>query len=56
MDKLILDAKNGDKYELLDGQQRMTSTFLAMRNKSYVSTVTDQNKPIKRYYYLDINC
>lgn len=40
---------------ILDGQQRMTSTFLAMRSKSPVNTMNDQNKPIKRYYYLNMN-
>ncbi|MCR5146739.1 MAG: DUF262 domain-containing protein [Clostridia bacterium] len=40
---------------ILDGQQRMTSTFLAMRSKNPVNTMTDQNKPIKRYYYLNMN-
>ena len=40
---------------ILDGQQRMTSTFLAMRSKNPVSTMTNQNKLIKRYYYLNMN-
>ena len=39
---------------ILDGQQRITSTFQAMRSKNPVSTRNDQKKPIKRFYYLDI--
>lgn len=39
---------------ILDGQQRMTSTFLSMRSKNAVATMTDQKKPIKRFYYLDM--
>jgi len=48
------EADKAPSYMILDGQQRMTSTFLALRNKKYVSTFTDQNKPIKRFYYLDM--
>lgn len=39
---------------VLDGQQRMTSTFNAMFSKQAVQTKTDKNKKIKRFYYLDI--
>ena len=39
---------------ILDGQQRITSMFRAMRCKDPVETTNDQKKPIKRYYYLDI--
>ena len=42
------------KDMILDGQQRLTSTFLSMRSKKPVKTKNDQNKEIKRYYYLDI--
>ena len=42
------------KDMILDGQQRLTSTFLSMRCKNSVNTRNDQNKEIKRYYYLDI--
>jgi len=50
---------SGDEYKnpesmILDGQQRMTSTFQAMRSKNAVSTWSDQKKAIKRFYYLDI--
>lgn len=49
------DEKKEPQLMILDGQQRMTSTFLAMRSKNPVNTMTDQNKPIKRYYYLNMN-
>lgn len=39
---------------ILDGQQRMTSTFLSLRSKNAVNTKTDTGKPIKRYYYINI--
>lgn len=42
------------KNMILDGQQRLTSTFLSMRCKNPVPTRNDQNKPLERYYYLDI--
>ena len=50
---------SGDEYKnpesmILDRQQRMTSTFQAMRSKNAVSTWSDQKKAIKRFYYLDI--
>lgn len=50
---------SGSEYKepkdmILDGQQRLTSTFLSMRCKNPVNTRNDQNKSIKRYYYLDI--
>jgi len=39
---------------VLDGQQRLTSTYSAMFSKDVVETKTEKNKSIKRYYYLDI--
>ena len=48
------DANKEPSFMILDGQQRMTSTFLSMRSKNPVMTMTDQKKPIKRFYYLDI--
>lgn len=50
---------SGDEYKnptdmILDGQQRITAMFGSMRSKNPVATVNDQKKPIKRYYYLDI--
>ncbi len=48
------DDKVEPKNMILDGQQRLTSTFLSMRSKNPVPTRNDQNKPLERYYYLDI--
>ena len=39
---------------VLDGQQRLTSTFRSMFFKEAVKTRTEKNKEIYRYYYLDI--
>lgn len=43
------------KCMILDGQQRLTSTFQSMRCKNPVNTRNDQKTPIKRFYYLDID-
>ncbi|AKL94718.1 hypothetical protein CACET_c12530 [Clostridium aceticum] len=40
---------------VLDGQQRLTSIFGAMYCREAINTKTDKNKPIKRYYYLNID-
>lgn len=48
------EANREPVYMILDGQQRMTSTYLSMRSKKPVDTMNDQKKPIRRYYYLDI--
>jgi len=47
---------NGTKpeYLILDGQQRMTSLYLAMLSGESVPTTTNKGKEIKRFYYLDI--
>lgn len=42
------------KYLILDGQQRLTSIYQAMYSQSPVSTKTETNKQIKRYYYIHI--
>lgn len=39
---------------VLDGQQRLTSTFCAMYSRNPVQTQDDKKKPISRFYYLDI--
>ncbi len=42
---------------ILDGQQRMTSLYLALRSGKAVPTKTEKGKDIDRVYYLDIaNC
>ena len=40
---------------LLDGQQRMTSLFQALVSDQPVNTRDQRGKPVKRWYYLDIN-
>ncbi|MEI2729145.1 MAG: DUF262 domain-containing protein [Candidatus Nanopelagicales bacterium] len=40
---------------LMDGQQRMTSLYLALASGRPVETVDAKNKPLKRNYYADIN-
>ena len=42
------------EYLILDGQQRMTSLYLAMFSRKPVPTTTNKGKEIERYYYLDI--
>lgn len=39
---------------ILDGQQRLTSLFLALYTQKPVVTTDDRKKPIKRWYYLDM--
>lgn len=39
---------------ILDGQQRLTSLFLALTSKAPVPTRTEKGKDILRHYYLDI--
>jgi len=40
---------------ILDGQQRMTSLYLALRSGQPVPTKTEKGKEIDRIYYLDIS-
>ena len=47
------NAKYPDFF-ILDGQQRLTSLFLALSSKEPVNTKDARGKPIKRWYYLDI--
>lgn len=39
---------------ILDGQQRLTSLFLALRSGRVTPTKTEKDEPIGRLYYLDI--
>jgi hypothetical protein len=41
-------------YLILDGQQRMTSLYMALLSGKPVPTKTDKHLPIQRVYYLDI--
>lgn len=42
------------EYLILDGQQRMTSLYLAVVSDQPVPTKTNKGKEIERYYYLDL--
>ncbi len=42
------------KTLILDGQQRMTSVYLAAFNRAPVKTTNIQKMPIERYYYFDM--
>ena len=39
---------------ILDGQQRLTSLFQALYSGSVVQTKDSRNRPLKRWYYIDI--
>lgn len=39
---------------MLDGQQRITSLFLALQSKTPVPTMDERKQEIERYYYLDM--
>jgi hypothetical protein len=43
------------KLLILDGQQRMTSLYLALRSGKPVPTQTEQGKDVERFYYFDIS-
>lgn len=51
---VVLDADAEPQMLILDGQQRLTSLYLALRSKQAVPTKTEKGKEIKRFYYLDI--
>ncbi len=42
------------EYLILDGQQRMTSLYLATFSGQPVKTTTNKRKEVEKYYYLDI--
>jgi len=48
------DEEKEPTMMILDGQQRLTSTFLSLRSKKPVKTTTDTGRKIKRYYYINI--
>jgi hypothetical protein len=51
-----VQIQNGTKaeYLILDGQQRMTSLYLAITSGQPVPTTTNKGKEVERYYYLDV--
>lgn len=40
---------------ILDGQQRLTALYQALQSQTVVDTRDSRNKPIKRWYYIDID-
>ena len=40
---------------ILDGQQRLTSLYRALRSQTAVETRDAKGKPIRRWYYIDMN-
>ena len=42
------------EYLILDGQQRLTSLYLAMSSDQPVPTTNNKGKETERYYYLDV--
>jgi hypothetical protein len=51
---VTLEADVKPDFLILDGQQRLTSLYLAMRSGQPVPTRTEQGKDILRVFYLDI--
>jgi hypothetical protein len=49
-----VDPRKKPDYLILDGQQRMTSLYLALLSGRPVPTRTEKGQPIERVYYLDI--
>ena len=39
---------------ILDGQQRLTSLYQALMSQAAVETKDAKNKPIRRWYYIDM--
>jgi len=51
---VILENEIDPKMLILDGQQRLTSLYLALHSEKPVPTRTEKGKDILRFYYLDI--
>lgn len=49
-------ARDGQepRWLLLDGQQRLTSLYLALMSRTAVETTDTRGKAIKRWYYIDL--
>jgi len=52
---VVLENGVDPKMLILDGQQRLTSLYLALRSENPVPTRTDKGKEVLRFYYLDIS-
>jgi hypothetical protein len=51
---VVLPGPQKPDQLILDGQQRITALFVALCNEGPVSTTTDKDEPIQRFYYLDM--
>jgi len=49
----LSDGQNPE-HLVLDGQQRLTALFLALRSSVVVATKDARKNPIKRWYYIDV--
>ena len=49
-----IPTNTNPEYLILDGQQRMTSLYLAISSVQPVPTTTNKGKEIERFYYMDI--
>ena len=54
MEGVELDSVPPPSTYLLDGQQRLTSLYQALRHPDAVDTVDSRNKRLKRWYYVDM--
>ncbi len=50
----VVDINVTPNYYVLDGQQRITSLFQAISTNKPVVTRNEKNKPIRRWYYIDM--
>lgn len=50
----VLNAPPDPERLILDGQQRLTSLYLALKSRLPVKTRNEKGKPIDRVYYLDM--
>lgn len=51
---VYLPSKVNPDTLVLDGQQRLTALYLTLMDDKPVATTTENNKEIKRHYYLDM--
>ena len=51
---LTINPQPGPEQLILDGQQRLTALYQAILRKEAVDTEDIRKKPLKRYYYIDI--
>ena len=51
---VVLGGNERHERYLLDGQQRLTSLYQTLRYNEVVETEDDRKRPIKRWYYIDM--